>query len=169
MFKRFSSCLYSIRAVQVLTLKDHQVMQVAAGEQHSVAVTSYGEVRVILIIFASRDTIYVITRVFAKYQFLIELLVHFLVGKQTFPQVYSWGDNTFGQTGIGGSEQEGPVSYPARNKTLAHLMVVQVTCGAHHTLALTSGLVFSFLSYSNTTGYLQFCIHNLAYCYFINC
>lgn len=55
-------------------------------------------------------------------------------------QVYSWGDNTFGQTGISG-EDEGVVPYPARVKALAHVVVTQIACGANHTLALTAGVL----------------------------
>lgn len=93
--------------VQVPSLRNHLVRSIAAGEQHSVAVTSYGE-------------------------------------------VYSWGDNSFGQTGIG-KEEGTSVSYPARVKALAHVVVTQIACGANHTLALAAGVLRTLAHFYHLT------------------
>ena len=50
-------------------------------------------------------------------------------------QCYAWGQNEFGQLGIGSYDMS---HTPLLVKRLAHKAVVQISCGRYHTLALTS-------------------------------
>ncbi|CAB3376988.1 Hypothetical predicted protein [Cloeon dipterum] len=65
--------------------------------------------------------------------------------------VFSWGENTYGQLGLGTAE---PIKVPTKiSGPLEHKRVVQVACGIDHTLALTSeGEVYAFGR--NDTGQL---------------
>ncbi|CAB3388422.1 Hypothetical predicted protein [Cloeon dipterum] len=67
--------------------------------------------------------------------------------------VFSWGDNLFGQLGLGTTED--PHVPKKISGSLEHKKVVQVACGGNHTLALTSeGKVYAFGQ--NSGGQLGF-------------
>ena len=56
--------------------------------------------------------------------------------------VYGWGRNSFGQLGIGDTEDR---PYPVQLKSIRYLRVCFVACGMDHTAALTrDGGVFTF-------------------------
>lgn len=59
-------------------------------------------------------------------------------------QVYSWGDNTWGQTGFGTDRKD--IGFkPKLLDAFDGQTVVSISCGAYHSLALTkAGLVFSW-------------------------
>ncbi|KAB7500915.1 putative E3 ubiquitin-protein ligase HERC4 [Armadillidium nasatum] len=76
----------------ISALDGHTIIQISAGDQHSLALTSFGT-------------------------------------------VYSWGENVFGQLGI--QPTETIIETPKLIKTLATKQVIQISCGANHSLALT--------------------------------
>ncbi|XP_023212760.1 probable E3 ubiquitin-protein ligase HERC4 [Centruroides sculpturatus] len=62
-------------------------------------------------------------------------------------QVFSWGSNNYGQLGLATEEES--ISSPKMIKRLAMFTVIQISCGAHHSLALTSvGELYSW-GYNN--------------------
>ena len=64
------------------------------------------------------------------------------IGLTASGQCYGWGHNNFGQLGIGHTQH---TNKPELIEELADVRVVQVACGAHHSLALTiNGEVFSW-------------------------
>ena len=57
-------------------------------------------------------------------------------------QCYGWGHNNFGQLGVGNTQNS---NKPVLIEELSDMKVVQVACGAHHSMALTSeGELFSW-------------------------
>ncbi|XP_070545224.1 probable E3 ubiquitin-protein ligase HERC4 isoform X2 [Ptychodera flava] len=52
-------------------------------------------------------------------------------------QVFSWGQDVHGQCGRGTDDRQ-PKPTPRLLKSLANVHVIQVACGAHHSMALTS-------------------------------
>ncbi|XP_065335882.1 RCC1 and BTB domain-containing protein 1-like [Cloeon dipterum] len=60
--------------------------------------------------------------------------------------VFSWGDNLFGQLGLGTDDDDVTFTVPKKiSGSLEHKKVVQVSCGGNHTLVLTSeGEVYAF-------------------------
>ena len=62
------------------------------------------------------------------------------IGLTSSGQCYSWGQNTYGQLGIGNTKE---TKRPHLIKTLSDLTVTQISCGSYHSMALTSdGKVF---------------------------
>ena len=73
------------------------------------------------------------------------------VGLTRQGEVFSWGDNIFGPLGHGDEEDR---SVPTKVESLDGLVITKISCGAHHTAALTdkgeilpeiySGNIFDF-------------------------
>lgn len=62
-------------------------------------------------------------------------------------QIFSWGSNNYGQLGLACEEESIPL--PRMVKRLAVFTVIQISCGAHHSLALTNvGELYSW-GYNN--------------------
>ena len=81
---------------------------------------------------------------FLSYKQLIDFASGFehCIGLTVEGKCYAWGQNRFGQLGIGGTEAS---SLPVMIEDLSDVKVVQICCGAYHTMALTSdGDVFSW-------------------------
>lgn len=55
-----------------------------------------------------------------------------------FSLLFTWGSNSFGQLGYGEFDTHEPL--PKLAKKLATKIIVQITCGDHHNLALTNGM-----------------------------
>ena len=62
------------------------------------------------------------------------------IGLTSSGQCYSWGQNTYGQLGVGNTKES---KQPLLIKKLSNLTVTQISCGSYHSMALTSdGKVF---------------------------
>ena len=78
-----------------------------------------------------------------------------------YTELYGWGDNTFGQLGIGESNQKG---YSIPRMYSFHIVISSVCCGEYHSLCLSSqGYIYSIGS--NLDGRLGIGDESVTYCY----
>ncbi|XP_011269990.1 hypothetical protein CAOG_08419, partial [Capsaspora owczarzaki ATCC 30864] len=137
------------RLVRALT--GHKIVQIVCGANFSLVLSERGDV------FAWGDntsgqlclrelkTVPVPTLVKELYGIPIRQLA--AGGRHTLAltfngQVYSWGNNQFGQLGVGDTA---PHTIPSRLKTLEHQFCAHIACGEDHSVVLTeTGGVYSF-------------------------
>lgn len=73
------------------------------------------------------------------------------VAKKDYTQVFSWGDDRYGQLGLG-SSGEGQEFHLKPRYCSYNIKIVSVSCGAAHTLLLTPYCLYSMGS--NAEGQL---------------
>ncbi|CAN7938426.1 unnamed protein product [Ixodes hexagonus] len=140
---------------QVTALSAHEIRTVACGQDHSLALSEAGQV------FSWGSNQYgqlgcgsdedsrlrpkVVKTLAAMHVVQIACGAIHCLALVNNGDLYSWGDNSYGQLGTGSSTQGTKQSSPTRVLQLAGVPLAQVACGGSHSLALTpSGTIFAW-------------------------
>ena len=135
----------------IQALRGKEVKRISVGWKHSSAVTESGEVytwgigdsRLGFSNESQRSSPERITSILSD--FVVKFTVcgdsHMFAVCDEGNVVFAWGDNSYGKLGTGNSS----TSIPERVTSLDNLGIIQMACGEHHSLALTSkGEVYSW-------------------------
>lgn len=155
------------RPEQIDDLENYNIVQVAAGDQHSVALTSWG------LIYSWGENGYgqlginstemhtptpKLVKSLARKQVLqIACGSNHTLALTSDGELYSWGQNNFGQLGLG--HKGGPQKEPSHVKSLIGTPLVHITAGGHHSAILTQA-GFLLMWGSNKYGQLGLTLTN---------
>lgn len=146
----FISNLLSCAFRPLKSLENRQVIQIACGDQHSMALSNGIHKHSV---FWLRWT---------------DLMIYWAVGLSD-GQLFVWGENTHGQLGL--RKEQALIQSPQHLQSLCGIPVAQISAGGNHSFVLSlSGVVFGWgsnsagqLGLGDTTGLLISSWKNILY------